>query len=297
MHPISQQIRQFPVDGALTLHSTLAGKSAGRDGHAEMAFAARVMAGVADMLMADILDNQLFWLEGGLQATFDFGFDCSHLLPTLLEILCICPYMPASDGKGTGMRGKAGAFPHDGSCAHPDCGEPGEYRAPMGGPDACRGQRADPSRWQYFCLQHVREFNAGWNYFDGLNEDEIWAEQAPWTATQRPTRPFAHNDTNGADATARVASGDFKLHDPHGIFGKAWTQRAENRLPAAERRALATLGLPETATLADIKTKYRQLARRYHPDANAGNRRHEARFKQLTEAYSCLRESRMVARS
>ena len=45
-----------------------------------------------------------------------------------------------------------------------------------------------------------------------------------------------------------------------------------------------TLGVPKTATAAEIKKAYRELARKYHPDANKGSADAEERFKEITEA-------------
>jgi DnaJ-class molecular chaperone len=49
-----------------------------------------------------------------------------------------------------------------------------------------------------------------------------------------------------------------------------------------------TLGLDKTASAADIKKAYRRLARKYHPDLNAGNKTAEAKFKEINEANEVL---------
>jgi molecular chaperone DnaJ len=48
------------------------------------------------------------------------------------------------------------------------------------------------------------------------------------------------------------------------------------------------LGISRNASEAEIKKAFRQLALKYHPDRNSGNKTAEEKFKELNEAYSCL---------
>ena len=50
------------------------------------------------------------------------------------------------------------------------------------------------------------------------------------------------------------------------------------------------LGLRENASLDEIKKTYRELAKKYHPDANPNNRAAEERFKEISEAYYVLND-------
>jgi molecular chaperone DnaJ len=59
-----------------------------------------------------------------------------------------------------------------------------------------------------------------------------------------------------------------------------------------EKDYYKTLGVPKTAKAADIKKAYRDLARKYHPDANKGNAEAEERFKEITEAYNVLSDEK-----
>src|ERR1700759_475533 len=52
------------------------------------------------------------------------------------------------------------------------------------------------------------------------------------------------------------------------------------------------LGVPKTATAAEIKKSYRELARKWHPDANKGSTDAEDRFKEITEAYNVLSDEK-----
>ena len=59
-----------------------------------------------------------------------------------------------------------------------------------------------------------------------------------------------------------------------------------------EKDYYKTLGVPKTAKAAEIKKAYRDLARKYHPDANKGNAQAEERFKEITEAYNVLSDEK-----
>ena len=50
-------------------------------------------------------------------------------------------------------------------CEHPGCRSPGEFRAP-------KGRDAEGKYWK-FCLNHVREYNASYNYFAGMSDDAV----------------------------------------------------------------------------------------------------------------------------
>jgi molecular chaperone DnaJ len=55
-----------------------------------------------------------------------------------------------------------------------------------------------------------------------------------------------------------------------------------------EKDYYQALGVPKNASAAEIKKAYRKLAQKHHPDANAGNREAEERFKEVSAAYDVL---------
>ena len=56
----------------------------------------------------------------------------------------------------------------------------------------------------------------------------------------------------------------------------------------SKRDYYEVLGVPKDADEDALKKAYRKLAKKYHPDANPGDKEAEAKFKEASEAYSVL---------
>ena len=168
-------------------------------------------------------------------------------------------------------------------CAAPGCDAPGEFKAPLQPASFDR-----PGAWRFLCLDHVREHNAKYNWFEGMSPDEIQDAQGPLGGWERPSRAFAHN---GADPPP--AWGDFSnpLDAISGRFGRARQAQAPSRFSKAERRALSVLGLADNADRHQLRQRYSGLVRRYHPDKNGGDRTQEGKLGEVIEAYQLLRKS------
>ena len=176
-------------------------------------------------------------------------------------------------------------------CDAPGCPEPGEFRAPGPRQSGFDG----PGDYRWYCLDHVRQFNAGYNWFTGMSSDEILAAQHPVHGWDRQTRAFS--PTAAIDGSPRWA--DFA--DPlEAISGRA-RARANDSKPAQrddgrfvtleERRDLSTLGLPLDADRRALRMRYTDLVRTLHPDRNGGDRSYEARLQLVIEAYQLLRKA------
>lgn len=176
-------------------------------------------------------------------------------------------------------------------CDAPGCDGAGEFRAPGGRTPSFDG----PGDYRWFCLDHVREFNARYDWFQGMTPDEIVHAQSPLSGWGNESRAF--RPTAGIDEPPRWA--DFA--DPlEAISGRARTRRPAQRSDGRavmpdERRALDVLGLPLEADRRALRMRYSDLVRRYHPDRNGGDRSHEARLQQVVEAYQLLRRARAFA--
>jgi hypothetical protein len=170
----------------------------------------------------------------------------------------------------------------------PGCPEAGEYRAPK--------SRTTLNDYHWFCLDHVRAYNAGWDYYKGMSPAEVEAQLRADTVGQRPTWPIG--------SLGHTAWDEDVLKDPLQILAAARMRTKGHpdpqKPPAELREPLATLGLSWPTTLDAVKTRYKELAKRHHPDANGGSRDAEERLKTINLAYAAVRsrlgaETRLAA--
>jgi hypothetical protein len=168
------------------------------------------------------------------------------------------------------------------ACDHPDCAAAGLYRAPK-----ARDRLND---YYWFCLDHVRAYNSAWNYCEGFSEADIEAQVRAASCWERPTWRLGQWHSPGHAARAEAAmnrfAAAFGLHGEERPRGK--TARPL-RPPSAEEKALAVLELTPAASWAEVRARYRRLVKRFHPDANGGDKRAEERLKLINQAYSTLR--------
>lgn len=177
-------------------------------------------------------------------------------------------------------------------CEHQGCLRAGEFRAPKG--------RGREGQFFQFCLEHVKAYNATYNYFAGMNDEALAAYQKQEEIGHRPTWKLGVNSKAARMAQhGRVANGDAgpDVQDAFNLFGARAAQhaaRSEPRLGALARRSLDTLGLDETADAAAIKARYKELVKRFHPDANGGDRSREGTLQEILKAYQQLKSTGMV---
>ena len=189
----------------------------------------------------------------------------------------------------------------------PSCDEPRETAEPRCDKIGCAGSglhRAPKGRgregqfWR-FCLDHVREYNASYNYFAGMSDDAVVAYQKDAVVGHRPTFPMGVNGTAKREHTqAEPPIRDWAYADPLGILrGEGAAQRRRRtpeppqprRQTGVVRRALDTLGLDDTADAVTIKAQYKALVKRFHPDAHGGDRSFEERLRDIIKAHDTLK--------
>ncbi len=182
-------------------------------------------------------------------------------------------------------------------CEHPGCTRAGTHRAP-------KGRGMEGSYWR-FCEEHVREYNKTYNYFSGLGDEAVASFQHSARHGHRPTWSMGVNTARkkGKEAGAQVnewaeretiaglasAEGNPFTAVRGAAAQASRIEPAKPSFSAPQMRAFQTLDLEPPMTPDQIKMQYKALVKRFHPDANGGDRSREERFRNIVQAYGYLK--------
>ena len=169
-------------------------------------------------------------------------------------------------------------------CDHPECLAAGDFRAPR------TREPRDGSSW--FCRNHVREYNAHWDFFSGMSQADIEAYRNGDSTWHRPTwRLGTRPDGTPLGAWVQDDLGLLSELGLEHIFGRpspAWEPIDPREKAALDVLDMDLKGQTGPLSLQQLKTRYKELVKRYHPDANGGDKVAEERLKQINQAYSFL---------
>lgn len=202
----------------------------------------------------------------------------------------------AFDPFGLAEKKKRQSEPEVHQCEHPGCTAKGEFRAP---------KDRSLTEYMWLCLDHVREHNQKWNFYEGMSADEVEDELRRDSCWQRPTWKLGTLGTQGPGSQTWANH----VRDDMGIFSEDH-RRAEaerrRRHADAERRArqeqrqrraggetqgekaLRVLDIEPPFTKNELRARYLLLVKRHHPDVNHGDPLAEERLKGINEAYKFL---------
>lgn len=171
-------------------------------------------------------------------------------------------------------------------CCWEECDSEGIYPAPK--------TRDHYKERYWFCLEHIRLYNASWNYFEGMSESEVVSFHQEKLTGHRPTWHFSAQPVNPHLAVSKTLERWYK----HLLFTKKKpAYDVTSPFTPEEQEALKTLSLSFPVTLNEVKQRYKKLVKEYHPDLNQQNRQAEEQFKKISEAYKKLLKSHYFTRA
>ena len=181
-------------------------------------------------------------------------------------------------------------------CEMPGCAQEGIHRAP---------KDRSLSEYYNFCFEHVSDYNRAWDYFSGMSSMEIEDHIINSFLGDRPTWKYTtytdleeHLIRKAWQAYKNTDQFDEKSQDQYEEFmsgrnsgsSQSFDQDAHGP-QAQEVEAMAIMGLEPPLTLDAIKTRYKELAKKYHPDLNPDNKNAEELLKSINMAYTILKLS------
>ena len=166
-------------------------------------------------------------------------------------------------------------------CDHSHCNEIGEYKAPK--------SRLKLNQYYFFCLRHVTTYNKSWDFYKGLNVDQIELSIRKDAIWDRPSWPLKGNPNNIISQLREFFNDDYNLFEKEKDLQNFLKNKVvDEKLTKEEYKSLKILELSLPISLEKIKKKYKKLVKIFHPDVNDNNKKAENNFKKINEAYKIL---------
>lgn len=165
-------------------------------------------------------------------------------------------------------------------CEHKGCDLEGNCKSPKHG-----------GGFHKFCKRHAAEYNKKWNFFDGMTEAEVKTFNEAARHGHKQTWKVGTGPVSGKKAAAKLDPKNWKGRE---MFEDGVSQAARQQARGRTRleiRALNELDLKKDATPADIRARYADYVRRFHPDSNAGDRSSEEKLARVIRAWKMLKEA------
>ncbi len=158
-------------------------------------------------------------------------------------------------------------------CDHPDCTKAGVCRAP---------KSRDSKEYWFFCKEHAAEYNKNWNYYADMTDEEI---EDDW---ERRTFGYSSKDTKKANLNSEEYAkfiNDFLTGRDK--FDKV-PPKTHSTSPVVG--ALKLFDLSVSASWREVSSRYRALAKKYHPDIAKDKETAASEFAKISSAYDTLKK-------
>tara|TARA_B100000678_G_scaffold185002_1_gene154604 strand:+ start:476 stop:994 length:519 start_codon:yes stop_codon:yes gene_type:complete len=162
-------------------------------------------------------------------------------------------------------------------CEWKNCNKKGEFRAPI--------EKDNSKKYKWLCEEHIKLFNKSWNYFEGMNQNEIENFLKSDLTWHRPTQKFDSSDNFFNILWNNALDDKFTFYKKD----KNFNNLKNKKLSEKDKDAFKIMGLELSADWPIIQKKFKTLVKKFHPDRNAGNKEFEDKLKKITLAYSHLK--------
>jgi|TARA_B110000003_G_scaffold274441_1_gene314416 hypothetical protein len=164
-------------------------------------------------------------------------------------------------------------------CDWNNCLEIGEYKAPV--------EKDNSKKYRLLCLTHVKEFNKNWNYFSGMNDDQIFTFLKSDMVWHKPTQSFSSSDNFFKILWNNALKDELDRSKIKSQFNHMNQFDFDNN----DIKAFSILGVSIGLKWEKIQNKFKTLVKKFHPDINLGNKKYEEKLKLITLAYTQLKNT------
>ena len=164
-------------------------------------------------------------------------------------------------------------------CDWNKCNKIGEYKAPV--------ERDNSKKFRMLCLEHIKEFNKNWNYFSGMNDDQVIKFLKSDMIWHKPTSSFSSSDNFFKVLWNNTLKDEFDNKK----FQSEFNHMRQFKFGYKDIKAFEILGISEDFKWKQIQEKFKVLVKKFHPDMNSGNKKYEEKLKLITLAYTQLKNT------
>ena len=137
------------------------------------------------------------------------------------------------------------------------------------------------------CLKHVKEFNKNWNYFSGMNDNQVISFLKSDMTWHKPTQSFSSSDNFFKVLWNNTLKDEFDYKKVKSDYNYMRQFKFDHK----DIKAFEILGLSIGMKWAKIQEKFKILVKKFHPDMNLGNKKYEEKLKLITLAYTQLKNT------
>ena len=164
-------------------------------------------------------------------------------------------------------------------CDWNNCRKIGEFKAPI--------EKDNSKKYRLLCIDHIKEFNKNWNYFSGMDDDQIFEFLKSDMTWHKPTQSFSSSDNFFKilwNSALKDELDKTRLKSDFNHMGKF-------KFNQNDIKAFSVLGATIGLKWEKIQTKFKKLVKKFHPDMNAGDKKYEEKLKIITLAYTQLKNT------
>ena len=155
-------------------------------------------------------------------------------------------------------------------CDWNNCNEIGEYKAPV--------EKDNSKKFRMLCLEHVKEFNKNWNYFSGMNDDQVMDFLKSDMIWHKPTQSFSSSDNFFKVLWNTTLKDELDKDKINGEYDHMRQFKFDHK----DIKAFSILGISVGLKWKKIQDKFKVLVKKFHPDMNSGNKKYEEKLKLIT---------------